>query len=328
MSGTAIYAARDKMLWEVGRSYVAGVDREAALTRTHELAAQGIAANIGTFAEVASDEATAAATTREYVSLAKGLARAAADTQLDLDLPHVGLEVGASFCIDQLAAVCDALPDGKYFQIGADVSSWTDAHLEVVFAAHREGLPIHASLQANLRRSLDDAVRLTEAGIPVRLVKGGYPEPPDIAWPWGPPTDQAYRQLARLILDAGTGLTLATHDHVLQDEFADVEVEMLLGVLPELAGDLAHRGRRIRLFVPYGQDWQRYVNKRVADAQAAQRAHPARLSSLPCRLIAAGCQANSHLGLTGSTRPPRFRRHDRAPIVAVARRDDCRRRST
>jgi proline dehydrogenase len=287
MSGTAIYAARDEMLWRVGRRYVAGVDREAAVTRTHELAAQGIVANIGTFADVASDEAAAAATTREYVSLAKELARAAVDTQLDLDLPHVGLEAGATFCIDQLAAVCDALPDGKYFQIGADVSSWTDAHLKVVFAAHREGLPIHASLQANLRRSVDDAVRLTEAGIPIRLVKGGYPEPPDIAWPWGPPTDRAYRQLARLILDAGTGLTLATHDHVLQDEFEDVEIEMLLGVLPELASDLAHRGRRIRVFIPYGRDWQRYVNKRVADSQAAQRAHPVPLPSLPGRRLPA-----------------------------------------
>jgi proline dehydrogenase len=281
MSGTAIYAARDEMLWRVGRRYVAGVDREAALTRTHELAAQGIATNIGIFADVASDKAAATATTREYVSLARELARAAAHTQLDLDLPHVGLEMGTAFCIDQLAAVCDALPEGKYFQIGADVSSWTDAQLGVVFAAHREGLPIHASLQANLRRSLDDAVRLTEARIPIRLVKGGYPEPPEIAWPSGPPTDLAYRQLARLILDTGTGLTLATHDHVLQDEFEDVEIEMLLGILPELASDLARRGRRIRLFVPYGRDWQGYVNKRVADAQAAERAHPAHPPCLP-----------------------------------------------
>lgn len=274
MSGTAIYAARDEMLWRVGRRYVAGVDREAALARTHELAAQGIAVNIGIFADVASGETAAVATTREYVGLAKDLARAAADTQLDLDLPHVGLEVGTEYCVGQLAEVCDALPDGKYFQIGADVSTWTDAHLEAVFAARRAGLPIHASLQANLRRSPADAARLIEAGIPVRLVKGGYPEAPEIAWPWGPPTDLAFRQLARLVLDAGTGLTLATHDHVLQDEFEDVEVEMLLGVLPELAEDLARRGRKIRLFVPYGRDWQRYVNKRVSDAQAAERSRP------------------------------------------------------
>jgi proline dehydrogenase len=274
MSNTAIYAARDEMLWRVGRRYVAGVDRESALARTHELAAQGIAVSIGIFADVAGDESAAAATTREYVGLAKDLARAAADTQLDLDLPHVGLEVSTAYCVSQLAEVCDALPDGKYFQIGADVSSWTDAHLEAVFAARREGLPIHASLQANLRRSPADAARLVEAGIPVRLVKGGYPEPPEIAWSWGPPTDLAFRQLARFILDAGTGLTLATHDQVLQDEFEDVEVEMLLGVLPELAEDLARCGRPVRLFVPYGQDWQRYVNKRVADAQAAERSRP------------------------------------------------------
>jgi proline dehydrogenase len=272
MSGTAIYADRDEMLWRVGRRYVAGVDREAALARTHELAAQGIAANIGIFADVAADRTAAAATTRQYVGLAKELARAAPNTQLDLDLPHVGLEVGTAFCVDQLAQVCDALPDGKYFQIGADVSSWTDAHLTAVFAARRAGLPIHASLQANLRRSPADAARLVEAGIPVRLVKGGYPEPPEIAWPWGPPTDLAYRQLARFILAAGTGLTLATHDQVLQDEFEDVEIEMLLGILPELVGDLARRGRLIRLFLPYGQGWQRYVEKRVSDAQAAERA--------------------------------------------------------
>ncbi|MFL5890982.1 MAG: proline dehydrogenase family protein, partial [Solirubrobacteraceae bacterium] len=111
--------------------------------------------------------------------------------------------------------------------------------------------------------------RLAAAGVPVRLVKGAYVE--RAALPWGPETDAAYARLALELRDAEAEVRLATHDEALLrrvlPELPCADCELLLGVRPELAAQLRASGRRVRVYVPYGPNWFRYLMRRRAETQ-------------------------------------------------------------
>jgi proline dehydrogenase len=130
-----------------------------------------------------------------------------------------------------------------------------------------------ATLQANLRRSAPDAERLAAAGVPIRLVKGAYPEPPDVAHAWGEETDLAFLRLAHMLRAAGARVALATHDPVLREALlaspGGFSVEMLLGVREDDARALARRGVPTRIYVPFGERWFRYWMRRVAESVGA-----------------------------------------------------------
>jgi proline dehydrogenase len=189
-----------------------------------------------------------------------------------LDLSHVGQDVSAEFCLRQLERIVDALPAGRGLDVGAEDSGRIDASHQILVALARRGMPVQATLQANLRRSADDWPRLVEAGLGIRLVKGAYVEPERVAHRYGPATDDAYRRLARSLRAAGARLTLATHDAALRDgllaELGPMDVEMLLGVRPEDHAPLLARGVTPRLYVPYGRDWFRYWMRRVRSRRA------------------------------------------------------------
>lgn len=98
---------------------------------------------------------------------------------LAIDLSRIGLDIPADFCLAQLERIAATMTPGRLIQIGAEDSSRTDRILDVVLAAIEGGLPVMATVQADLQRSPVDAVRLAAAGVPIRLVKGAYVEPTD-----------------------------------------------------------------------------------------------------------------------------------------------------
>jgi proline dehydrogenase len=157
--------------------------------------------------------------------------------------------------------------------VGAEEAAVADRVLGLVVAAAEQGLPVEATLQANLRRSPGDAERLAAAGVPVRLVKGAYPEPPDVAHAWGSATDEAFADLARRLRAAGADVALATHDVALRDELLaempDARCETLLGIDPHRTVALAREGRDVRVYVAFGPDWFRYFMRRRAESQGA-----------------------------------------------------------
>ena len=148
-----------------------------------------------------------------------------------------------------------------------------DRVLDLVVGAAQAGRPVEATLQANLKRSGQDADRLAAAGVPVRLVKGAYPEPPDVAHAWGAATNAAFADLARRLHAAGVDLALATHDRALRDrvlaEIPRARCETLLGIDPAATAALAAAGRDVRVYVAFGPDWFRYFMRRRAESQGA-----------------------------------------------------------
>ncbi|HZD69973.1 MAG TPA: proline dehydrogenase family protein [Actinomycetes bacterium] len=262
--------ALERRAWRAARRYVAGETRDQALEAVRRLGASGITASVDFFGELVSDPTAAERATADYVRLASAVAPVQ-DAWLAIDLSHIGLDVSVDFCRRQLATIVAALPVGRLIQVGAEDSSRTDAVLTVVTALAGEGAPLMATLQANLRRSPQDIVRLAEAGLPVRLVKGAYVEPPQVAHPWGEETDVAFLRLAHQLRAAGVAFSLATHDPALREALllalGPLPIEMLLGVREADARGLVRRGLAVRCYVPYGQDWFRYWMRRLAESQ-------------------------------------------------------------
>jgi proline dehydrogenase len=251
--------------WRSARRYVAGERLEDAVAVARALTDQGLTATIDLFGERVSDPALAARVADAYAELAGALAGTPVGTWLALDLSHVAFDAA------HLRRIAAALPPGRLLQIGAEEAATTDRTLDAVLEAAAAGLPVAATLQANLRRSPADADRLAAARVPVRLVKGAYVEPPSIAFSYGPQTDGAYAALARRLHAAGAPVALATHDDGLREpllaDLPGAPCEQLLGVRPERAHALAARGRDVRIYVPFGAQWLRYLLRRRAEAQ-------------------------------------------------------------
>ena len=186
-----------------------------------------------------------------------------------LDLSHLAIDTRPEAARDHLVRIAAALPGDRVVQVGAEDSARATAILDCVVQAHESGARVMATLQANLHRSTADADRLAEAGVPVRLVKGAYVEPPAIAHPYGEATDAAFARLAQRLHAAGATVTLATHDPVLRELLPQAGIETLLGVRPDDARAAVAAGRHTRLYVPYGAGWFRYWMRRVAESRGA-----------------------------------------------------------
>jgi proline dehydrogenase len=256
--------------YRLARGYVAGTRQEDALACAHRLAAAGLASSIDFFGENISDPIEADRVTDHYVGLAQTLDRAPENTFLSIDLSHIGLDQPGEAVQQHLARIASALPAGRRIQVGAEQERRADPILATVLAVARKGGAVSATIQANLKRSRSDAQALADGGVPIRLVKGAYVEDPQVARPWGEPTDLAFVELAHELHANGAEVAIATHDAVLRETLLralpGIGVEMLLGVRSADAMLVAGRGLPVRIYVPYGDGWFRYAMRRWAES--------------------------------------------------------------
>ena len=251
------------------RRYVAGLDENAVLATVRDLRAEGLAASVDLFGEDVDDAAAADAVVGRYLALAERLATEPG-TYLSLDCSHLGLGADAAACGARVRRIARAVPAGRFLQLGAEQSARADAILEIAREAAAEGLPVMQTVQANLRRTPQDVESLATAGIPVRLVKGAFVEPGELALPWGAETDAAFVALAERLAALGVPMrsqrtTAAILECVLPLR-PETAVECLLGVRPDDARRLAAEGRQVRVYVPYGERWFRYAARRAAES--------------------------------------------------------------
>ncbi len=256
--------------YSLARSYVAGTRSEDALACADRLAAAGLASSIDFFGENVSDPMEADRVTDHYVALAEMLERASGNTFLSIDLSHIGLDQAGEAVRRRLERIAAALPAGRRIQVGAEQERRADRILGAVSAVAREGGAVSATIQVNLKRSRADAHALAEGGVPIRLVKGAYLEDPQVARPWGEPTDLAFVELAHELHANGAEVAIATHDAILREALLralpGIGVEMLLGVRSANARAVASRGLPVRIYVPYGDGWFRYAMRRWAES--------------------------------------------------------------
>ncbi|MBZ5699991.1 MAG: proline dehydrogenase family protein [Acidobacteriia bacterium] len=202
------------------------------------------------------------------------------DANVSLKLTHLGLDLGDEFCAEQLRIVTQrATALHNFVRVDMEGSAYTGRTLDIIRQARAETDAVGAVIQAYLYRSEQDIQNLVSIGCRIRLVKGAYKEPSQIAFPRKRDVDANYVKLMRLLLPSGIYHALATHDPNMVDaaiRFAaergiakdKFEFQMLYGIRTDLQGRLVRGGYRVRIYIPFGPDWFPYLMRRLAERPA------------------------------------------------------------
>jgi proline dehydrogenase len=260
-----------------GSRFVAGETMDDCVRALRGLNDKGLWANTTLLGEAIRDEAEARAVTDEYLALVDRLAAEELLANVALKLTHLGLELGEDVAYGNLRRI---LERGRFIRIDMEQSAFVDATLRIYRRLRESGIDnVGTVLQAYLYRTEQDLEQLLPLQPNLRLVKGAYLEPPDVAYPKKSDVDAAYVRLLETMLRTGGYTAIATHDEAIiehairfADEHAvrkdDFEFQMLYGVRPQLQLDLAARGCKVLVATPFGPEWYPYLMRRLGERPA------------------------------------------------------------
>ncbi len=208
------------------RRFVAGETLEEAIAAARGLEAQGLLVTIDRLGEQVSEREAALAATRAYIGVIHAAAAAGITKNLSVKLTQIGLDIDRATATDNLRRVLDAASSADFFvRIDMESSAYTAQTLEIFDSLWKIGCRnIGVVIQSCLRRSMADVQHLNALGARVRLVKGAYVEPREVAFQDKADVDAQFVELMRVLLTDGQYPAIATHDPVLIDEtrrFAD-----------------------------------------------------------------------------------------------------------
>ncbi len=260
--------------------YVAGETLEEALAVVRQLRAEGCMATLDVLGEDLTRSEETEETVFEYTRAVESLAAEYPDSNISVKLSALGLKLDAAQCRRQFARILDsASAHDTFVRIDMEDSSVTEETIRVYLEARRRTERVGIVLQAYLRRSRADVARVVAIGGNVRVCKGIYVEPLEIAYQGRDEIRDNYAAMVEELLSAGCYVGIATHDETLVDRaLATIrrlrlpreayEFQMLLGVAGDLRRRLVAAGHRLRVYVPYGRSWYGYSMRRLKENPA------------------------------------------------------------
>ncbi|HEY6050486.1 MAG TPA: proline dehydrogenase family protein [Thermoanaerobaculia bacterium] len=260
--------------------YVAGEKLADALAVVRRLNSEGCMATLDVLGEDVTRFEETEHTVEEYRRALDTLAREGVDSNISVKLTALGLKIDPVECRRQFARILDAAErHGTFVRIDMEDSSVTEETIRIYYEARGRTEKVGLVLQAYLRRSAADAARAADASANVRVCKGIYVEPPEIAYQDRDEIRASYSAMVDALLESGCYVGIATHDEVLVDRaLATItrlklpreayEFQMLLGVTPALRRRLVSAGHRLRVYVPYGSSWYGYSMRRLKENPA------------------------------------------------------------
>ena len=255
--------------------FVAGETLDECVPVLRSLNDRGLYANTTLLGEGVRDEAEAAAVVAAYEEVIARLDGMKANVALKLT--HMGLDIDEELAYANVKRLVER---GSFIRIDMEQSQFVDPTLRIYRRLREDGLDnVGTVLQAYLYRTEDDLAALAPLHPNLRLVKGAYLEPAEIAYPVKADVDAAYARLLEAMLTGGGYTAVATHDEKLIEHairFADehglgrdrFEFQMLYGVRPRLQQDLAARGYKVLVATPYGPEWYPYLMRRLGERPA------------------------------------------------------------
>jgi proline dehydrogenase len=261
--------------------FVAGETLDDAVPVLRRLNESGLLTNTTLLGEGVRDEAETRAVVDAYREILDRIHAEGLRTYVSLKLTHLGLSIDAELAHRNLAELAGhAGQTGNFVRIDMEESRHVDATLGIYRRLRDSGHDnVGAVLQSYLLRSEADLAALLPLAPNLRIVKGAYLEPPEIAYPQKSDVDAAYVRLMEASL-SGQGFTaVATHDEALIEHAISFtrergipnerfQFQMLYGVRPRLQLDLVARGYDVLVATPYGPDWYRYLMRRLAERPA------------------------------------------------------------
>lgn len=265
--------------------FVAGTEVGDALRATRAVNDAGMGVSIDNLGENVTNVDEARASAALYHQLLGDIATQKLNANISLKLTHMGLDVDQKLANDQVSALvakAACMNPKNFVRVDMEGSPYTQRTLDFVHELHRR--PGHqgcvgAVIQSYMLRSESDIEKLLSEGIRIRLCKGAYKEPPDLAFQKKSEVDANYVKLMKILMKSNVYHGLATHDEkiinqaktfALQEKISPdaFEFQMLHGIRRDLQQKLVKDGWRMRVYIPFGTEWYPYLMRRLAERPA------------------------------------------------------------
>lgn len=280
--GLKNFATRFKPFKKFTTRFIAGENAAEAIAAIRDLNARGCSASFDHLNESVTSTAETEAEVREYLDVLARIDESGIDSNVSIKLTQFGLEMDAALAYKNARRVVEeAKRRGNFVRIDMEGSNVTQATIDLFKRLRGEfGLnDVGIVLQSYLYRTMDDARELLKLPARIRLCKGAYDEPPEVAFPEKKDADNNYVEVMKLLLASGVYHGIATHDPRMIDATIDFaqregiakdafEFQMLYGIRRDLQEQLARDGYRMRVYVPYGERWYPYFMRRLAERPA------------------------------------------------------------
>jgi proline dehydrogenase len=279
------FAERSSLGQRISRRFVAGTSVDDAVRATQALNRAGISVTIDNLGENITNPDEARHSAQLYHQILDAIVADHLDTNVSLKLTHMGLDVDENLArtlVGGLVSKAASMNPPGFVRVDMEGSPYTQRTLDLVHELHRVpgyGNSIGTVIQAYLKRSEADIDRLLADGIRIRLCKGAYKEPPEVAFPAKSDVDHNYVKLMKTLMKSGIFHGLATHDEQIVREaqaFANreklpresFEFQMLYGIRRDLQQNLVREGWRLRVYLPFGTEWYPYFMRRLGERPA------------------------------------------------------------
>ncbi len=272
--------AHSKATRAVVHRFVAGETMEEALQIVARLQQEGFSVSLDHLGENVSSEAEADAAHDVYMCLLDQIQARKLDANVSVKLTQMGLDLSEANCARRMAELLQrAASYGNFVRVDMESSAYTDRTLQMVRCLRGRHANVGTVIQSYLYRSEKDVQQLLSEGVRIRLCKGAYQEPPEVAFAHKRDVDENYVKLMKMLLKSGIYHGIATHDERMiraTIEFAAAEkiakdafeFQMLYGIRRDLQARLRAQGYRMRIYVPYGSHWFPYFTRRLAERPA------------------------------------------------------------
>jgi proline dehydrogenase len=258
--------------------FVAGETIREAIDKVKELNAKGLACTLDHLGEFVYSRKEAIESADYCIKTLDAIHQAGVDSNLSLKLTQLGLDIDRKLCLDNMRRILErAKHYSNFVRIDMEDYGHCQMTLDLLREVRREYDNVGTVIQAYLYRAEEDVKALR--GIPLRLVKGAYKESPKVAYPDKKDVDENYKRIIQMHLLSGSYTAIATHDdHIINYTKRLVEehcisrnrfeFQMLYGIRAQSQLELAREGYKMRVYVPYGNDWYGYFMRRLAERPA------------------------------------------------------------
>src|SRR5689334_20105228 len=268
---------RHDLLRSMTQRYVAGEELADGIVVAQTLNTQRLLVSLDHLGESVTNLPTAQRAVGAYLEALEAVAAEKVEGNISLKLTQLGLDLSRELCVTHLRQILErARALNTFVRIDMESSAYTQRTLEVHKELWDEGFRnVGIVLQAYLYRTAADVERAIEIGAQARLCKGAYLESPRVAYPDKTEVDKNYGRLMERLLVVGNHPAIATHDERLINRVLEIaaaqkitpdrfDFEMLFGVRRDLQLRLVNAGWRVRVYLPYGQEWYPYLVRRLA----------------------------------------------------------------
>jgi len=279
------FAERSSLGRRVSARFVAGTEISDAVRATEAINRAGMNVSIDNLGENVTNSEEARHSAQLYHQILDAIAANQLNANISLKLTHMGLDVGETLArelVSGLVAKCTAMNPPGFVRVDMEGSPYTQRTLDFVHELHRQpgnANSVGTVIQAYLKRSESDIRTLLADGIRIRLCKGAYKEPSEIAFSAKRDVDGNYLKLMKILMKSGIYHGLATHDESIIEQaqaFANAEklsrdsfeFQMLYGIRRDLQQSLVRNGWRVRIYIPFGTEWYPYFMRRLGERPA------------------------------------------------------------